>query len=273
MAVKGYLKTLWRESRKDELITHAAALSFYILLALIPLTIIVLSLTGFFISDASQTNTLIERATAILGNKVFVSIKGLISAAESTSGINSTFNVLVLLLAASILFGELRKSLNRIWRVEEKPLRRLAKIKRFLKRKLLSFIIVIILAIALVFIILLPLIMDNILGTGIISTILAYTAAFLLLSAIFTTIFTLIPDIEITYWQNFGGGIITAILVIMGQLLLSVYFKYSAISQTYGTSANLIILVLWVYYSTIVFLIGAEISYVTIVRKRIKTYK
>jgi membrane protein len=179
----------------------------------------------------------------------------------------SIVGFVTLLIGATGVFGQLKESLNTIWEVQPKPGRSLINL---LMTRLLSFGMV--LAIAF-------LLMATLVGSAVISAFGKYTGQYLpvpegvlyaidlvfsvgVITVLFAAIFKWLPDVQIGWRDVWMGAFVTAVLFAAGKFALGVYLGRSSVASVYGAAGSLIVILLWVYYSAIIFLFGAEFTQV-----------
>jgi membrane protein len=231
----------------DNVLKLAASLSYYTIFSMGPIIIIVISLVGIFYGrDAVQ----------IIKNIEYSQFK--------TTGL--IIGLVMLLFGASGVFTEIQDSVNRIWSVKAKPKKGLQK---FLLNRLLSFSLVI----GLGFIMLVSLLIST--GLDALSDLLGrffsddliilfYVLNIVIILAVITTLFAIIfkvlPDAIIRWRDVISGAFFTALLFIGGKFLISFYITKSNVGTTYGAAATIVIILLWVYYSSVILYFGAEFT-------------
>ena len=168
-------------------------------------------------------------------------------------------------MSATAVFAQLQSSLNRIWEVEPKPGHF---VKDFLRKRLLSFAILV----AIGFLLLVSLVLSAGLEAvqsrvaGYFATQAAWLAwvgslvSFLLFTLLFALIFRVLPDRHIPWRDVWLGAVVTALLFVVGKWAIGVYLGSAAITSTYGAAGSVIVLLLWVYYASFIVLLGAEFT-------------
>lgn len=271
------LKTIWsliietyNQLLDDKGFKMAAALSYYAAFSLGPLLIIIISVAGFFFSQEAATGEIIKQMDDLMGRDgaelVQTIIKG--AASSTSTGIFATIISIVLLVLGSVgIFLELHESLNVIWGVELKPGRG---IWGFIKGRLVSFSMVV----ASGFVLLISLIVNstitmlsnyfsNILGVAVpLAQVMNIVASFIIIMAVFALMFKYLPDVIIEWKYVWLGAGITSLLFSIGKYLIGLYLGNTSFSSTYGASASLAILFIWIYYSGIILFFGAEFTQV-----------
>lgn len=253
--------------KKDGALTLGAALSFYTITALPALLLGTYALASFFLDKSEVQHKLIASATLLFGDKGMDVVKQILSnvPGSQTLTLATFFSVLFLLFTASGIFGQLQSSLNKIWDIEPKPNQG---IKRFFFNKALLFLMVLLLGI----LFLVSIIFESAFAFG--SHFLSYfvvlpfdilqplsmVISFLLLIVIFTLLFYLLPDVKISWKDSALGAVFTTILFTFGKFLIGFYLSHTNIASSYGAAGSVILLLLWIYYSSQVLFFGAEFT-------------
>ncbi|PSO45284.1 MAG: hypothetical protein BRC22_01215 [Parcubacteria group bacterium QH_9_35_7] len=251
---------------KDEALNYSAAMSFYVILALPIFLLIVVSIGGIVWGEPiikQQLLTTISNFTGIADTMVIENL--LNQAFNFNAEINAIYSAILLILAAGAIFSHLHISLNNIYGVKEK---RGDIIRKFLLRRLFAFILLIVLGLVLIF----SLILQGIFSLG-----LEYISPYIYLSEsvflglsvgielvllffIFLSIYKIIPDIKFAWRDAVIGSIVTTLLFALGSNIISLYAQSSDITTAYGAAGSLVVLLLWVYYSSLLIFFGAEFT-------------
>jgi membrane protein len=262
--LKGAVKA-WSD---DYAPSMGAALSYYTLFSIAPLLLIVIAVAGWFFGDEAVRGELVGSLQYLMGEEGAKAIEGMLaSISEPKEGIIATvIGVFVLLLGATTVFGELQNDLDRIWRV---PARETEKgWWRLLRSRLLSLGMIL----GIAFLLMVSLVFDAVLqalgkmwGTGV-WKVLAQTVNFVLAFGLTTTIFAMIyklmPRAKIEWHDVWVGAAVTAALFAIGKFLIGLYIGRSAVASSFGAAGSLVVVMIWVYYSAQIFLLGAEFTWV-----------
>jgi membrane protein len=262
------LKNTTLEFIEDDAIKLSAALAYYTIFALPPLLIIIITICGFFFGEEAVTGQLYGQINALVGNDAAIQIQGAIKNVElSGSTILATiFGVTMLLIGASGVFVEIQSSINYIWGLRAKPNKGF---KKFIQNRLMSFSMIV----SLGFLMVVSLIVNTILDVlnsrlklyfpestiylfyGINSVIV-----FSIITLLFALIFRTLPDGIIKWRDACFGAACTAILFMVGKFAIGYYLGNSTIGSIYGATGSVIIILVWVYYSSIILYFGAEFT-------------
>ncbi|WP_315822236.1 YihY/virulence factor BrkB family protein [Paraflavitalea speifideaquila] len=253
---------------EDNAFKLSASLSYYTIFSMGPIIIIVISLVGIFYGREAVQGRVYGQVKGFIGSDAAIQLQAIIKNIElsqfKTTGI--IIGVVMLLFGASGVFTEIQDSVNRIWSVKAKPKKGWLK---FITNRLLSFSLVV----GLGFIMLVSLLVstladalskqlerffpDNII---IIFYVLNLLIVLVLITALFAIIFKVLPDAIIRWREVISGALFTALLFLGGKFLISFYITKSNIGLTYGAAATIIVILLWVYYSSVILYFGAEFT-------------
>jgi len=250
----------------DEALSRGAAIAFYTVTSIAPVLLIVVAIAGLaFGRDAAQ-NAITEQLSGLMGQQTAEVLQSaVVSAAGKSSGILATIIGIVTLTAtASGMFGEMQSALNAIWKAEPKG----TTVSRLIRARAASLGLVA----ALGFLLIVSLVVsaaltmfgnhiNSILPFGkLILTVLNVVVSLALISVLFAAIYKVLPDRHLEWRDVVVGAVVTAVLFTLGKSLIGWYVGSSAVASSYGAAAALIILLLWVYYSVQIFLLGAEFT-------------
>jgi membrane protein len=248
----------------DDAMTLAAALALYTVIALAPLVTVMLTIAGLVFGDAASER-FISQVEGLIGASGAEAIRGIVDNADkpSTGSLQGIIGFIVLLVSASAVFAQLQASLNRIWNVITKPG---LGIMYMIKTRLFSMAVVA----ALGFLLLVSLgVSTAVAALGNYFQTLAPQMEFLLhvvnfliavgvTTVLFGCIFKYIPDVVVRWREVWVGALVTAVLFNLGQIGLGVYLGNSSTATQYGAAGSFMVLILWLYYSTVILFYGAE---------------
>jgi len=271
---EGWLKSAWSLLKaaatdwdEDNASRLAASLTCYTLLSLAPLVVVSVAVAGLVFGQDAARGEIARELGSIVGPQAAKAIEAVIAHAKAPeAGVQSTvIGGAVLLLGASGVFNELRSALNTIWEVEPKPGQ---SAKNFLRHRFLAFAMVL----AVAFLLLVSLVLSaglsalgrffqNYLPGGeLVWQVANFAFGVAFATALFAAIFKVVPDVRVAWRDLWVGAAFTAVLFSVGKLLLALYIGKSATTSSYGAAGSLVALVIWVYYSSQVFFLGAEFT-------------
>jgi membrane protein len=250
----------------DEALSRGGAISFYTVTSIAPVLLIVVAIAGLaFGRDAAQ-NAITEQLSGLMGRQTAEVLQAAVaSAASKSSGIVATIiGIITLMVTASGVFGEMQTALNVIWKAKPEG----TTVSRLIRGRAASLGLVA----ALGFLLMVSLVvstlltafgnyLNSILPFGqVILTGLNVIVSLTLISFLFAAIYKVLPDRDLEWGDVVVGAIVTGVLFTIGKSLISWYIGSSAVASSFGAAGALIVLLLWVYYSAQIFLLGAEFT-------------
>ncbi|MER8534955.1 YihY/virulence factor BrkB family protein [Mesorhizobium sp. M1005] len=250
----------------DNALSHGAAIAFYATTSLAPILLIVVAIAGMAFGHEAAQLALSAQIAGLMGPQSAELLRATIeNASQKEAGtLASILGLVTLFVAASGVFGEMQLGLNEIWKVKPSG----ATISRMVRARIASLGLVA----ALGFLLLVSLVVSAAIsalgevinaylpfGTIILSAING-TVSFALITLLFAAIYKVLPDRSLQ-WRDVGiGAVVTGFLFTIGKSLIGWYIGTSAISSSYGAAGALLVVLLWVYYSAEIFLLGAEFT-------------
>jgi len=226
----------------------------------------VIAVAGALFGADAVRGQIYREFQGVMGRDTAAFIQGVLqSAVRHGSGLAAVLGTATLLLGASAVFVQLQESLNIIWAVAPKPG---AALTTLLRKRLLSFALVL----GLGFLLVVSLVLSAALTAfgGFLEahlnlpvnllTITNGLLSFLVVMLLFAMIYRLLPDVQLSWREVWTGGAVTALLFAVGKALIGLYLGHTTTASTYGAAGSLVVILLWVYYSSLVFLFGAELT-------------
>ncbi len=243
-----------------------AALAFYTVFSLAPIILLSIAIAGLFFGEQAARGEIFEQIRGLVGPSGAAAVQSVVqNASESGAGALSTvFSVLTVLVGATTALVELKAGLDKIWDVP--PAQRQG-FWYLVRTRLLSVGVIL----ALAFLLLVSLVLSAGLaalqkisyGWHVLAFLLDWLnmlVAFVLVAALFGTIYKVLPSVRIAWRDVVVGAIVTAALFSLGKYVIGVYLGNSGLGSTYGAAGSIILLLVWVYYSAQIFLFGAEFT-------------
>lgn len=246
----------------------AAAISYYSLLSMAPLLLVVIAVAGVFFADGAVQAQLIDQMKSLVGAEGAELAETVIANTESEE--QSRWSLLVgtglTLFGATTVFAQLQAALNRVWHVEAEPS---SAVWNFVKHRLLSFALVL----SLGFLLMVSLVISAVLaavneyvsaaanGTAVIWEILNMAVSFGLATLLIALMFKYLPDAEIQWRDTWLGAFITALLFIIGKAAIGLYLGQASVASSFGAAGSVVVFMIWVYYASLIILFGAEITH------------
>lgn len=261
------LKQAFQSWNEDKATRLAAALSFYAVFAIAPVLIIAVAVAGQVLGPDQVQTQLMNQLTATIGPQGADLIHSMLENARkpTDSLVASILGLGALILGAAGAFGQLQDALNTIWEVQA---RTGSVIRRLLAEKFLSFLMVM----ALGLLLLASLIASTALSalhtsiggpptsTTDILGIINLFVSFGVIALVFAVILKVIPDVHLRWRDVWPGALLTAVLFTLGKYAIGLYLAHSSVGSAYGAAGSLVIILLWIYYSAQIFLLGAEFT-------------
>lgn len=259
--------TAWLD---DYVPSMGAALAYYTLFSMAPLLLIVISVAGLVFGQDAARGEIEWQLRTLMGESGASAVQALlISVDQPAKGAAATLlGLLLLLVGATTVFGELQDALDRIWRV---PTRTTSHgWINLLRTRLLSFGMIL----AIGFLLMVSLVLSAALSTMgrwwspffggwlMVASIVNGIAGFFLVAAVFALIYKVMPRAHVQWRDVWVGAVFTALLFTLGKTLIGAYIGHSGIVSGFGAAGSLVVVLLWVYYSAQIFLIGAEFTWV-----------
>lgn len=247
-----------------------AALSYYTVFSLAPLLLIAISIAGFVFGEEAARGQVTATLSGLLGPDGAQAVEEMIkTSGEGQGGVLATIiGVVTLLIGATSVFGELQSALDRIWRAPEQQQR--SGLMALLRGRLLSFGLVL----SLGFLLLVSLMISATVaavgiwgsrllpGWELLVQFLNAVLGFVVTGVMFAAIYRVLPSVRIPWRDVWTGAWVTAALFTMGKTLIGLYIGKAAPGSVFGSAGSVVALLVWVYYSAQVFLLGAEFTWV-----------
>lgn len=244
---------------KHDLMTLSAALAFYTSLSLAPLLLLMVAGISFMGPEGQEHFML--QVESLVGPQASLAVAMIINNVDQQPSIGSfagMVGIATLLFSASSVFVQMQSSLNVI--NEAKPILGKSTWMLFLRRRIFSMGVVIGFAFLAIVSLVVSTVMAATLPRGDIWKIVNDIISLFVFVGLFTTIFKLLPDVRMPWKQSALGGILTAVLFTLGKILIGLYLGESALGSAYGAAGSLIVLLAWVYYSSLIVFVGAELT-------------
>jgi membrane protein len=246
-----------------------AALAYYTMFSIAPLLLIVISVAGMVFGVEAARGEIFFQLKGLMGEEGAAAVQGLVqSASKPSEGVTATaIGVILLLVGATTVFAELQDALDRIWRAPERT--KSAGIWGLLRTRLLSFGMIL----GIGFLSMVSLIASAALSAlgkwwaplfgawELTLQVVNFIVSFALTAAVFALIYKFMPRVRIAWHDVTIGAVVTALLFTIGKLLISLYIGKSGVTSSFGAAGSLAVVLIWVYYSAQIFLLGAEFTW------------
>jgi membrane protein len=255
----------WAE---DNAFKHAGAVSFYTLFSIAPITLIAVWVAGAVFGEEAARGELANQLAGLIGGEGALVVEKMLaeSRPEARGWVPAAVGLGVLLAGATTVFAQLQESLNEIWGVAARPSRNGFAV--LLARRLLSFAMVLTIG----FLLLVSMVLTTALSVataharefvplppGVLRA-LDLGLALGVVTVLFAMIFKVLPDVILRWRDVWKGAFITALLFGVGRYLIAFYLGRTGVESTYGAAGSLVLLLMWIYYSTLILIFGVEFT-------------
>ncbi|HET7899396.1 MAG TPA: YihY/virulence factor BrkB family protein [Flavisolibacter sp.] len=262
------LSQAWNSFSEDGGMKLAASLSYYTIFAVAPLLIIIIALVGTLFGRDAVQGRVYEEIRLLVGSSAALQIQDIIANVQRShhTALGTLIGAGALFIGATGVFTEIQSSINFIWSVKAKPKKGWLK---YIINRLLSFLLVLVLGFLLIFSLIastvLTLLGDNLTKhfpnyTVYLLNLLNIVLLLISITGLFMVIFKVLPDAIISWRDALVGALFTSLLFLAGRYLIGIYLSRSKLDVTYGTAASIIVILVWVYYSSIILYFGAEFT-------------
>lgn len=247
-----------------------AALAYYTIFSLAPLLLIVISIAGFVYGEEAARGAIFGQLAGLVGPEGATAVQGLLKTVNKPgeSIVATIIGIATLLLGATTVFGELQDALNRIWRAPTE--RQYTGIWKMVRRRMLAVGMIL----GLGFLLIVSLVLSAVLaalgtwmgpafvGWELLLHVVNFVIGFVVITALFAMIYKIMPRVNIPWRDVWLGAAVTALLFSIGKFLIGLYLGRSSVASGFGAAGSLVVLLVWIYYSTQIFLLGAEFTWV-----------
>ncbi|MGZ5507470.1 MAG: YihY/virulence factor BrkB family protein [Limisphaerales bacterium] len=262
----GISKQTFKCFGEDKAMRLASSLAYYAIFSIGPLLFIMLIIAGAIFGEETVKQTLHQQISSLMGEKAGSTIESMMAARKiSGSLVTTIIGIVTLVLGATGVFAELQDALNTIWGVKAKPN---AGIWAYLRNRFLSMSMVL----GLGFLLLISMVLTTVAAaaSNMLSGMfhvpqamvsgLSAVVSFIVVAIFFALLFKFLPDVKVRWKPVWMGAIVTAILFTVGKYFLSMYLGKQATSSSYGAAGSVVVILLWVYYASVIMFLGAEFT-------------
>jgi membrane protein len=262
------VKTTFNDWLDDDALRLGASLAFYTVWSIGPLLLVVISVAGLAFGRAAAQGEVVASLRSLVGDAGAQSIQEAIVHANDSGHtlLANIVGIIALLFAASGVFGELKSSLNIVWDVTAKPGSFWLTVKqRFLSVTMVlgtGFLLLVSLILSAALSAIGSRVQDRIPGSEAVWHVVHIVFSLGITTIVFTLMFKAIPDAKIGWKDVWLGGFVTAIMFTVGQVLIGLYLGKTSVGSAYGAASSLMIVLLWVFFSSCILFLGAEFTQV-----------
>lgn len=253
----------------DGAASMGAAIAFYTIFSIAPLLIITMAIAGFFFGADAAQGQVYSQARSLLGEEGAVALQGLVqSASRPAEGILATLlGLSFMIFGASGVFAELQGAMDRIWQTPVKEYQ--SGIWYLLRRRILTFGMLLAVAFLLLVSLTISAFISALQSLWITRSdelemawqAINFAVSFVIITGLFALLFKLLPRVSVAWGDVIIGAVFTALLFNLGKFLIGLYIGKTGVVSGFGAAGTVIAMVLWVYYSAQIFLLGAEFTW------------
>lgn len=242
-----------------------AALAYYMIFSLAPLLVIIIGVAGLIFGQHSAEGQITAQIDHVVGHAGGEAIRAILDNASQSrqGGFATILGIMMLVLGAAGVFGQLQDALNTIWEVQPKPG---GGVWGWVRCRFLSLSMVL----GIAFLLLISLIVSSALAAigpllgdwkmSYLGQLITLLFDLIVISALFALIFKFLPDAEVAWRDVWLGALTTAVLFSLGKFLISLYIGRAGVTSSFGAAGALAALLVWLYYASLIFLFGAELT-------------
>jgi membrane protein len=254
----------------DRPVDLASTTAYFAIFSIAPILIIIISIFGYFAGDTTIRFKLFDEMSALIGQDSTKMLQNAIENYQITekSRIGTIIGIAFFLFSATTLFNTMQSSINYLWRVKVKSNLKM-NIFKLIRDRVLSFGVIL----SLGFILLVSLVVDAVIGylkdflTNyfsedflILAQVLNIFVSLAIVSSVFTVIYHFLPDVKVRWNASWYGGIFTAVLFTAGKFIIGIVVGNNELGAVYGAASSFIGILLWVYYASLIFYFGVELT-------------
>jgi membrane protein len=265
--IGAFLREVFNEWSKDDALSLGAALAYYTIFSMAPLLVLVIAIAGLAFGRKAAQGEIVAQIQDTIGPAAAQTIEGMLArASHPASGLVATVvSLATMAFGASGVFGQLQSALNRIWDVDRS---KGGGIRGQLKKRATAFGMIL----GIGFLLLLSvaasaaisgihaLLAERAPILGQVLPLVNFGLSFAMIAVLFAMVLKLLPEVRIEWRDVWLGALVTSLLFSIGKALIGVYLGRAGVTSVYGAAGSLVLLLLWIYYSAQLFLLGAEFT-------------
>ena len=252
----------------------AAALSYYTLLSIAPLLLVIIGAAGFLLGEEQVREALVAQVRDLVGEEGASLLQTVLQnvGTRRSNVVSMIVGFALMILGATTVFAQLQTSLNRVWGVKAAPSNA---VLGFIRSRLVSLTVVLGLAFMLLVSLLFTAAISGMQaylgsflpGAAIVWTFVNHTVSLVLVAMLLAMLFRYVPDVEISWRDTIAGALVTSVLLTLGKHAIGIYLGRAGVGSAYGAAGSAVVFMVWVYYVSVILFFGAEITKV-IARRR-----
>lgn len=251
---------------EDDDWSRGAAIAYFTLFSVAPTLLVVIAVAGLAFGQDAAQGAIVHQFSGLMGQQAAEALQGMIRSASDkmTGALATVLGLIAILLATTGVFGEVQSSLNAVWKAES----RRSTLSRLVRARIASlglvvafgFVLMVSLAVSAALTALMTFLhgIFPLLEVGL--AVLDFGLSIVLVSALFAAMYKVLPDTPIAWHDVIVGAICATLLFAGGKYLIALYIGQSNVASSFGAAGALIVLLLWIFYSAQIFLLGAEFT-------------
>lgn len=251
----------------DDCLSRGAAIAYFTIFSLAPILLVIIAIAGFVFGDDAARGVVFTKLQGLVGKDAAGLVQSMIqSAANRKSGIIATLiSVVMLLITATGVFGEMQSALNLIWKTDGSAHSTVSRLLKARAQSLglvvtLGFLLLVSLAISAAISAAWNQVDQAVPGASVVLRLINLLLSLTFTTILFAAVYKVLPDRKLLWRDVLMGSIFTALLYTVGKTAIALYIGRSGVASSYGAAGALVVLLLWVYYSAQIFLLGAEFT-------------
>ena len=250
----------------DNALSRGASIAYYTLFAIAPVLLIIVAIAGTVFGRDAAEGAIVDQLSGLMGTRTAEALEGMIKSASNPAAgaLASIIGSVAVFVAATGVFGEVQSAMNAIWKAAPRP----TTVTRFMRARLASlglvvtsgFLLTTSLAVSAALAAVSLYLKDMFPGAELVLRIADIVISIFLISGMFAAMFKVLPDTPIAWRDVAIGAVATTALFEGGKYLIALYIGQTNVAASYGAAGALIVLLLWIYYSAQIFLLGAEFT-------------
>ncbi len=256
---------LWLERNA---FAYAGALAFYTLFSLAPVMIIAIAIIGVVLGADAAEGKIVSQLQGVIGSEAAAAVEQTVAASrlEEAGWLPTLVGIAAMVVGATTVFAQMQLSLNAIWGVVARPTR--SGLLILLKNRLLSLAVVLVIGFVMLVSLLFTVVLRAVIRfaeewlpvhAGAVA-VTEFLISLALITLLFAMIFRILPDVVLSWRDVIPGAVVTAVLFVLGRYIIATYLTLAAPASPYGAAGSLVLLLLWVYYSSLILLFGAAFT-------------
>ena len=261
-------KITFKEWNEKDPFRQSAVIAYYAIFSIPGLLVLIITIAGYFFGNDTVNEDILRQVSSTLGSETALQIKDILEKSHQSKSTlwGSIIGIVILLVGATGVFVELQKTLNLIWNVK---LKKQNGIILYLKSRMFSFGLIL----AIAFLLIISLVISTALAAMsdwvkvdtspfmiTVFNILNLIISLAVISLLFAMIFKILPDAKIEWKHVWLGSLVTGLLFTIGKTALAYYFGQAEPASIYGAAGSVILILLWVSYSSMILFFGAEFT-------------